>query len=207
MATPYSTTVLVAPVTRDLTILPTVKEELGITKSDWDVLLGRLISEQSEVATKYCRRELAQATVIDYFRLGSGSYLPLIPSRRPVSSVTTLAEGETELVAATDYETDSATGFLWRLTSDARTYWPTEKIALTYVGGFELLTTLPRDIERAVLILIKQAWFERTRDPRAKSETVEGIGRTDLWVGAIPGTGALPSEATALLDPYRQYFI
>jgi hypothetical protein len=66
---------------------------------------------------------------------------------------------------------------------------------------------LPRDIERAVLILIKDSWYARARDPRARSETVDGIGRTDLWVGTVPGGGSLPDEATALLEAYRTNYM
>jgi hypothetical protein len=205
MPTPYKTVISVAPVTLDLTVLETVKQELGVTDNNSDELLARLISEQSEVAAGYCRRPLAQATIIDSFRLWPNTYHPLIPSRRPVVSITEIVEDGTTLLE-TDYEYDEETGFLWKLDStEDRICWAGGKTTVTYVGGYELLTTLPRDIERAVLILIKESWFSLARDPRARSETVEGIGRTELWVGTVPGGGALPSDATALLEPYRRY--
>jgi hypothetical protein len=205
MPAPYKTVISVAPVTLDLTVLETVKQELGITDNNSDDTLSRVISEQSEVAASYCRRPLAQATIIDSFRMWPNTYQPLMPSRRPVVSITEIVEDGTTLVE-TDYEYDEETGFLWKLSSvDERICWAGGKTVVTYVGGYELLTTLPRDIERAVLILIKESWFSLARDPRARSETVEGIGRTELWVGTVPGGGALPSDATALLEPYRRY--
>lgn len=206
MPTPYRTTISVAPETIDLTVLDTVKEELDIEDNDSDRLLSRMISEQSEVAAAYCRRPLAQATIIDNFNWGYAySNEPLRVSRFPLVSISEVIEGGTSLVTG-DYEYDAEAGFIWRLnTSGYRSTWAAATTAVTYVGGYELLTTLPRDIEKAVLILIKESWYARARDPRARSESVDGIGRTDLWVGTIPGGGALPAEATALLEPYRRY--
>jgi hypothetical protein len=205
MPTPYKTLISVAPVTLDLTVLETVKQELGVTDSNSDALLARLISEQSEVAASFCRRPLAQATIIDSFRVLSGADGPLMPSRRPIVAISEIVEDGTTLIE-TDYEYDEITGFLWKLdSSDERSWWSAGKTTISYVGGYELLTTLPRDIERAVLILIKESWFSLSRDPRARAETVDGIGRTEFWVGGVPGSGGIPGDAAALLQPYVQY--
>jgi hypothetical protein len=167
MPTPYKTVISVAPVTLDLTVLETVKQELGVTDSNSDALLARLISEQSEVAASFCRRPLAQATIIDSFRV-LGTDAPLMPSRRPIVAISEIIEDGTTLIE-TDYEYDETTGFLWKLdSSEERSWWSAGKTTLTYVGGYELLTNLPRDIERAVLILIKESWFSLSRDPRAR---------------------------------------
>jgi hypothetical protein len=208
MADPYKTTFVAPPVTNDLTVLETVKEELNIEDNNSDNILSRYISEQSEVAASYCGRALSQATVIDSFRLCPGSAQPLFPSHWPVTSILEFIEGTLTLTAG-DYDYDPKSGFIWRLNaSGMRCCWPAAtNITVKYVGGYELLTTLPRDIERAVLILIKESWYARARDPRARSETVDGIGRTDLWVGTIPGAGALSAEATALLEPYQTNFV
>lgn len=208
MPDPYKTTVSAAAVTNDLTVLDTVKEELGIEDNESDALISRLISEQSEVAAVYCRRPLSQATVIDSFNLCVASSQPLYPSRYPVTSLIEIIEGTTTTLTTSDYEYDENGGAIWRLNaSGVRICWPAGNITVRYIGGYELLTTLPRDIERAVLILIKESWYARSRDPRARSESVDGIGRTDLWVGTIPGGGALPAEATALLEPYRTLYV
>lgn len=207
---PYSTTVSSAAQTRDLTVLETVKQELDITHANSDAFLSRAISEQSEVAARYCGREFAQETVTDSFLF---SYQPhhfldghgfLQLSRIPVSSITAIDEVDTALTPASDVSFDGASGRVWRLNSSgARVAWAIGVTSVTYVAGYELLTTLPRDIERAVIMMVKEAYFERTRDPRARSESVEGIGSTDLWVGPIPGGSALSSEATELLDRHR----
>jgi hypothetical protein len=205
MPTPYKTVISVAPVTLDLTVLETVKQELGITDNNSDALLARIISEQSEVAASFCRRPFAQATIIDSFRVSLSADAPLMPSRRPIVTISEVIEEGTTLIE-TDYEYDEITGFLWKLdSSQERSWWSAGKTVVSYVGGYELLTTLPRDIERAVLILIKESWFALSRDPRARAETVDGIGRTELWVGGIPGSGGIPGDAAALLQPYVNY--
>jgi hypothetical protein len=206
MPIPYKTTISVAPTTLDLTVLETVKQELGITNSNSDAQLARLISEQSEVAASWCRRPLAQATITDSFRVTNWMCEPLMPSRHPIVSISEIVEDGTTLIE-TDYEFDEQGGMIWKLdSSEDRAVW-SGKVTVTYVGGYELLTTLPRDIERAVLILIKQSWFALSRDPRSKSEMVEGIGRTEYWIGDIPGGGGLPTEASVLLEPYRRYSV
>lgn len=206
MPLPYSSTVTSAASSYDLTVLATVKEELGITDSSSDDLLSRLITEQSAVAATYCRRVFAQETIVDSFRLPCFSCDPIILSRRPVASITSIVEDGTTLDAA-DYEFDATTGFVWRLDDDERISWPAVKAVVTFVAGYELLTTLPRDIERAVLALIKRTAFGRTRDPMAKAEEVAGIGRTEYWVGNVPGSNGMPAEAVALLDPHREVTI
>lgn len=201
---PYKTTVTTAASTHDLTVLDTVKQELGITGSESDDVLARLISEQSAVAETYCRRVFAQETLADSFRVWCGTSAPLILSRRPLVSITSIVEDDTTLTAS-DYEIDADAGLVWRLDGDDnRMSWLPSKIVITYVAGYELLTTLPRDIERAVLALIKRTHFGLTRDPMAKAEEVAGIGRTEYWVGSVPGSDGIPAEAVALLAPHRE---
>lgn len=202
MPLPYKTTVTTAASTYDLTVLETVKEELSITSSATDDLLSRLISEQSAVAAAYCGRQFAQETIVDTFRVFCGPCQPLVLSRSPIDSITTIVEAGTTL-AADDFEYDSDSGFVWRLSGDDRSTWADGKTEVTFIAGYELLAELPRDVERAVLQLIKLSYFGRTRDPRAKSETVEGIGSIDFWVGNVPGKSGLPADVTELLNPYR----
>jgi hypothetical protein len=85
--------------------------------------------------------------------------------------------------------------------------WPAAKIDITYIAGYQLLTTLPRDVERGVIVLIRQAWYSGSRDPLAISESVDGVGRTDYKVGSGLDGEALPAEALALLSDYRRYSV
>lgn len=206
-ALPYKTTVSVAAASRDLTTLATVKTELGITDTTLDAWLSAQITQASQAAATYCNRVFAKETLLDYFRLDCGAE-KLLLSRQPVASITSVVEDGATLTAA-DYEFEAATGFLWRLDgSDNRSWWAAAKIVATHISGYELLATLPTDIEKACIVMVKQAYFAKTRDPMVKGESIEIPGvetrRTDLWVGSVPGdNGAIPQEAEGLLGPYR----
>ncbi len=205
MADPYKTTVSVSAASRDLTILETIKLELEIDDAQSDEFLLALIKDQSDAATSYCDRGFAKETLIDDFHIYFDSYNPLRLSRTPVSSVTSLVEGASTL-AGTDFEYDASGGKIWRLdTSGNRTWWPSGKITVTYVGGYDLLTELPRDIERAVIIMVKQAWYDRTREPRLKSETVQDVGSYSLYEQGMHYP--LPGAAADLLNKYVRYSI
>lgn len=207
MASPYKTTVVTVAGSRDLTTLETVKQELSITDSSKDAFIDRLIAEMSAFATTYCQRQFAQETLVDSFRPKSTVCSPLILSRAPVTSITSIVENGTALGAG-DYEYDPETGFVWRLNgSDQRIAWQCGKIEVTFVGGYELLGDLPFEVERGVIEMVKEAFFAKTRDPMVKAEDVEGIGRQEFWVGNVPGGGAISQTAARYLDPHRRSLV
>jgi hypothetical protein len=206
-ASPYKTTVSVAAASRDLTVLATVKQELGIANTSQDAWLATQITQASQACATYCNRVFAQETLVDYFRLQNQAAELLFLSRFPVASVDAVVENDVTLDAS-QYEYEAATGFLWRLDgSDVRSRWSYAKVAVTFKGGYELLETLPPDIERACIVLVKQNYFAKVRDPMVKGSEVDipdvRRERTDYWVGsASSDNGALPSEVQSLLDPY-----
>ena len=206
MPDPYTTTVTVKATSQNLTVLETVKQELGITDINSDDLLLRYIAEQSDVVNGYCGRKFSKETIVDSFNVDTGTCFPLILSRKPISSITAIVEISTTLDQS-NYEIDLIGGRVWRLDGGLHSWWPVGKIIVTYTGGYELVTELPSAVERATIVLIKQAWFSRTRDPKAKSETVEGIGSIDFWVGASSGEYGINSEAAELLSPYRTIYV
>lgn len=204
MALPYMTTVSVAStLPRALANIDTVKLELGITVATSDSLIKTAIDQQSVVAESYCKRVFAKETLIDSFRLTCRGWAPLSLSRWPVVSITSVVEDTTTLTAA-DYELDASAGMLWRLDgSDRRSSWSSAKIVVTFVAGYALPIGLPRDIERAVTLMVKQAWFSARRDPLVKQENVPGVYEATYWIGAVGDDAGLPPEAAALLDQYR----
>lgn len=206
MPDPYRSTVSVQAASQNLTVLDTVKQELGISNNDSDDLLQRFISEQSDAVNAYCGRRFSRETIIDSFNVQVGTCSPLILSRSPIVSVTSIVEGATTLDPSS-FDIDSAGGRIWRLDGGINSWWPIGKIVVTYIGGYELLTTLPPAVERATIIMIKQAWFGRTRDPRAKSETVEGIGSMDFWVGNVSEEYGINQESAELLNKYLNMYI
>jgi hypothetical protein len=200
---------VVTPATKfDLTVLATVKEELGIATLDTthDAQLARLIHEASIACATYCDLVFAEEAVAETFRL-TCSTDTLLLARRPVSTVTSIAEDGVALAAA-DYAVDAVKGFLYRLDGDGGlSTWSGSKIVVTYTGGYALLDSLPRDIERACISLIKTMFFQTTRDPLVRSVDVPGVMAETFWVGSIGDNGALPPNVTALLNPYRRLYI
>jgi hypothetical protein len=61
---------------------------------------------------------------------------------------------------------------------------------------------LPQDIEDVVVAVVKDRYFARKRDPLLKSQNIPDVRAAEWWVGGV-GDGALPSNLTAMLDPYR----
>lgn len=206
-AAPYKTVVGTAAGSIDLTTLATVKAELGITTGGSDADLTRMVTQASTTAATHCNRIFAKEAVTDHFRLQNEPRRVdmLTLSRFPVdtaAAITVVEDGVT--LTASGYELDPATGFLWRLSGDERAAWARTKVTVAYSAGYALLAELPQDIERAVIVMVKQAWFAKSRDPMVKQEDVPGVLSQSYWVGSVPGqNGAIPAEAEALLAPYR----
>jgi len=175
----------------DLTVLETVKAELGIELSDTsqDSNLTRLIHETSAAISKICNRVFAEETVSEVFRnlgdrawdgrIGERSYESIILRRRPISSITSVFEDDIE-VDPSEYECDFESGILYKLTEDDfRTTWAGNKVTVTYVAGWLLLDDLPYDIERACLLWIKNFL--------AQAKKGDGTGDTSIRVEDVPG--------------------
>lgn len=183
-----------------LTALDTIKEELPGTTIP-DATLSRWIQEASSTAATYCGRVLASEEVTETFYLtGTPTSLPL--SRWPVSSLDTVTLDGVALDPA-DYQVDEGTGFLYRLDADANeTYWSGSRVVVEYTGGYTILGTLPRDIEAAVLALVKRRAYTYSQDPNLRVVDVVGVGRREWWVSPT-SSDPMPTEIMAMLDPYR----
>lgn len=220
-------TVVTAATTQDLTILETAKDELGITDSSTDTLMSRWISESSAQIAAYTNRVFGQETVLETFRQ---PYIPhssfhlmryhsiahsregaLALRRFPIASVTSVIEdnaveddGITPLtVDPSDYEIDPTAGLLWRLLCDHPSFWYAGKIAVTYVGGYDLPTTVDLRLQQACLLLLKHRWAARGRDPMLRQVSIPGIIERQYWVGS-PGASDMPPEAASLLESFRE---
>jgi hypothetical protein len=201
-------TVDTAASTHDLTVLSTVKGELGIDaqESQHDAALASLIRQASGIVATYCNRVFASEIVTETFWPAQCQPQDcLILSRSPVSAIASVTLDD-EVIAASEYRIDAASGLLYRL--DASGYpsrWYVGKSAIVaYTAGYQLLDGLPYGIERGTVLLIKEYWSGRGRDPRVKSEDVPGVMSVDYWVGQIGTPGELPPDVRALLDPHRR---
>jgi hypothetical protein len=191
-------TVVTSASTYDLTILSTVKAELGITDRESDAALTGYIRQASDTVMKFCNRVFAPETVSETFRLKCRTE-ELVLTRIPVTAIGSVVENGETLDAA-DYELDAENGALLRLCDDVEACWPHGKITVVYTAGYELLNGLPYGIERAAILLVKQYASAGDCDPMVRSEIVDGAGETQYFAAADSG---LPAEVEGLLLPHR----
>lgn len=203
-------TVLNEASTNDLTVLATVKAELGITGNTQDANLARWITEASGVIGSQINRVLGEEDLREVFRLQTGGHENIVLRRRPVVTITSITEGETT-IATDDYEFDSESGIVYKLTSGDRINWIGGKITVLYTAGYGLLDALPYALERAAIKLVGHYRATRTFDAADKSQSYEIPGvysqRTERWVGSISENNALPPDVEDLLGPYRDHAV
>ncbi len=208
-------TVTTAATVRNLATLANARMAIGLVASDNsdDARLNALLPLASAACENYCQRIFAQETVSELFRDSTPTRLAEPPiyathvalARWPVTQIVSVTLDGTAL-AASDYELDGMGGFLYRLSSDARTYWRGRKLVVNYVAGYRLpdqsTRTLPQEIESACLEVLKALHGGLGRDPALRSESVEGVGSAS-YADAVT-QAALPPMAAQLLQPYRR---
>ena len=212
----------------DLTLVDTVKQDLGITSGAEDDYLTELIKRVSSQVCAYLKvpqaddgsRTLAAEELRETFRFAGGHrrrlcgdgdnlrHSRLILSRKPVTAISSVIENGVTL-DADDYQIIGRSGILVRLSNDRERDWNTgAKIVVVYTAGWLLAdegddATLPDEIEGAAIDIIKGARAARKRDPLVKAKQVQDIDQVEYWVGGIPGQGTLPPDIAAKLDPYK----
>jgi hypothetical protein len=157
-----------------------------------------MIRQASAAVASYCKRVLAAETVTETLR-PERLQGELILARFPVTAVASIVEDGTTLAAA-DYELDGARGIITRMHSGRPCWWPTSTIVIDYRAGYELLATLPHDIERATINLVKAYYFASQRDPALRSEDVPGVVSASYL-----DIEHLPHDVRGLLAPYRNH--
>lgn len=186
-----------------LTTVPAIKAELEIADAADDAYLAALADQASDAIAGWCNRAFAVETVTEYQTLRFPRPAILL-ARWPLIDVTgATRSGEALEIAGT--EVDDIEGGVYRLDAEGgRIDWPSGDLVVTYSAGYVLPgqpgRNLPFDIERAALTLIKANWHARSRDPRVRSETIDGAGATDYFAGT---SSQLPPEVESLLTPYR----
>lgn len=198
--------VVVTPASsKRLTTLEAVKTELQIPVSDTtkDALLLNYIDQASGRIARECDRTFGEAT---YEETLPGYGRPqILLSETPVTQVVSvLIQGQ----AVTDYRLDQSAGMLYRQAG-----WPwtvsgrpgtivshpgddLPLITVTYKAGFILPgaqnPTLPGELERACITLVKLMYKAQTRDPAI---TQERIGDYQ----AVYANGGLPTGPDDIL--------
>lgn len=192
-----------------LTTLAAVKAELQVTGGTDDAYLSGLIDQASDMVQTWCSRTFALERVRETIDRRTGSESIML-SRFPVATIITATLGG-QVIDPADIETEDG-GFVYRLDgTGSRTGWQSGRFIIEYDAGFVLpdqpAPTLPKDIERAALTLVKGEWFARNRDPLIRSEDVNGVSSTTYWVGGFGAGASLPPDVEGLLAKHRQVLI
>lgn len=202
-----------------LTLLATVKAELGISVSTHDTVLERLIGVASEAVARFCGRKLHyQAAIVETVRGYGGQVLLL--KRTPIVSITSIVIDGTTLAADSYSIKDADVGSVyrevgWQWTSPlaeglaAPAQVPgaeVHKYTVTYTGGWVFdpqagsptpARNAPYDLEQACIETVVHLWRFRGRFSNAKTEKEETS--KVAWEG-----NAIPKPAQAILKRYRR---
>jgi hypothetical protein len=207
----FSKVSLVAPATSvDLTVLATLKAELGITDNSENEQLELWIDQASAACEAYCNRTFAQQTYRQVFRNRDSICLPsIVLAHHPVTAIASVTLDGTVLTVDDDYEWEESTGTLYRLSAGDLTDWNFTTLDVQFTAGYVLIGELPMNIEKACLALAKVLRFNAQRDPSIQSVSIPGVIDTRYALPPRPGvsdttTGNIPPDVAGLLDPYRE---
>jgi hypothetical protein len=143
----------------DLTTTADVKAWLGITNTDFDTLLTRLITAASVFAQTYMQRQIASASYTEK-RSGVGSAV-LMVRNTPMTAVASVTVDNIAIPAA-------ANSLLMGYTFDENEIYLNgyefargrNNIQLAYTAGF---ATVPQDIAQATIELVSLKFKEKDR--------------------------------------------
>jgi hypothetical protein len=215
-------TVTVPAVHKEFTSLNVVKDEMNITGSSDDAVLVQLIQESRDFIVRYCGREFARETVVETFDSRGG--FNLMMSRTPVISITQITD-DGSTVSSTKYSIDDADAGLvfndngWRNTQmygqwiepfpllEGKRDW-----SVTYVSGYvmpgstEAARTLPFDLERASIDIVKTKFYQRQDDPTIQSEKTgdASITRYPNPAANQGKIGGIPPLTLTILDSWKR---
>ena len=197
-----SLTVIRPAVSTDLTTFAGLTLELGLQGSQDKEYVGSLIAQASDAIAAWCGRSFAEEGIREVFHLEAPAR-SLLATRWPVTSIEVVTlNGVSHLASQVEREDGGILCFVDA--SGRRGAWPAGRIEVEYTAGYVLpeagTQTLPRDIERAAIMLVKANYAGRDRNLMVKAEQIEGIGRTEYFSGSASD---LPPEVEGLLAPYR----
>lgn len=203
----YRTVVDVMSGTRDLTTLASVKLELGITDNSQDAWISEQIHQVSQQFATMCNRNFSQETLIDYFDVPCRDSSPLVLSRIPVTGILEINEGDA-VVSLDGVEFDEESGTVYRRVPGTRLlnsnwfggFFGT--VSIKFIGGYQLLATLPYDIEHACNLMMKTRIYSKGRDPTVRSESIPGV-MSLTYGSASTSEGDDSSEVSRLASLYR----
>jgi len=202
--------------------LTRVKIELGIANSNVDDdLIRRLIDQSSAAIVRYCERPFAEEVYKETVAGFGSIYLML--SRTPVTAVSSvIRNGDTItdftienpeaglLLREAGWSWTAATG--WNLTGYTIANSELPKFTVAYTAGYELsddaTPTLPFDVERAAIEMVKDMWLVRGQTATTGPIKSKRVGDLAITYGTVTaaaeGFTRLPPRSLALLERWRR---
>jgi hypothetical protein len=198
-----------------LATLSEIKGGLGITSTDFDAQIAALIDPVSALIEREAGRKFECVTVTERHMGGE----PTIALREfPVASITSVTDKATgEVLAATDYELETTTGLLRRLTLGSR-WAASHSVDVFYVnkntrvGRWEIIYeagTTPADIKLAMFYTISSLVGSSTSSAGGMSGPLLSESDGDYsYTRAAPSSSSstvsgLPANAVAILSSYK----
>ena len=179
-----------------------VKGELSIADNSEDARIDAYIAQASAAIAGWCGRVFARETVTETFRLTSPIALDHLVLRRfPVVSIVSVVEDGTSLDAA-DYEVNTESGVLFRLSGDDLSSWCATKIVVSYTAGYSLPNSAPEALQRACVDLVSYYRSSAGRDHSLRSESLDGVDSASYFDGAGE-RGGLPPAVAGLLQQFQ----
>jgi uncharacterized phiE125 gp8 family phage protein len=176
---------------------------LKIAGSSEDTVLADLINRASALASKYAGRQLVSTQRTEYYD-GDGDR-QLILNHRPVTAVASVyIDGlrtfgaDTLVDSAADLITDGAAGILELWNNGGSFTKGRANVKVTYTAGYVAGSTVPHDLEEAVLLIVQHHYKRIYQDGRIglQSETLDD--RTLTY-----SQDAIPPKAKMILERYR----
>ena len=219
-----SITITTAASELKLTQLTTVKTEFDISGSDDDTFLTTLIGEASDFMRRYTGRKFERESLTE--TLPGTGMVDLFLTRTPVVTLTSVTLNNV-LVPSDEYTLENAdTGqvihhddgappaaAVWPLSArpssglSQHVQWGSfaNNISVVYVAGFllpgESQPTLPNDLERACIELVKWFYERRKGDPSVRFEKIGDSAQ------ALEINKQIPLTISMILDRWKQVTI
>jgi hypothetical protein len=191
----------------DLVSLDDLKLALGIADTTEDATLAAAITFQSRIIAEYCERRFGLAEVVETFTFDHYEDMlrrqALTLSLYPVVEVTEVLSAGT---GSTDYSFDPVSGRLWM----SNGYCWVDTVTVSYSGGYDLPTSAPARLQRAVIDAVNAGRTSSYRDPTIR-EVQHGDARVSYFTPSVSSTTGssdfLSAAAAELIKPYRRLHV
>ena len=190
----------------DLITIDEYKEYEGITSSNEDLRLEKLIPSVSQLVKTYCGNSIVDFFSVDKvetFTLPWRSHIIQL-TESPLVSVSQVEErtsttADYSVLASTDYYLDLNTDSIIRISGGFTKNWEDGPgaVRITYRAGY---SSTPADLKLAVIDLVKYYVRDEHKERRSiAGATIENQGVTKLR------TGDFPDHIQRVLDLYKTY--